>query len=239
MPLAAPGDWPVKIREFNSSQTCAEFKSAFYVIRITDITVWSFTHRALSRTTRFQISRDVTCGHPNTVVYTVGFSAAFYSTFSRTALRPPRRVFYVSGCFRIAGYRPPLGRTFSRDTRPPCRCRRPPCHHRVCYAPPRLLRTTAFATHDPVSLSPAPCRHHVCCTRCPAANATENRCAMPCAPLGVPPCGAHTMMLWSCTRRAGEDRNHPLVISILQDESLTLFLVRTFCRIIGLHCLQD
>ena len=148
MPLAAPGDWPVKIREFNSSQTCAEFKSAFYVIRITDITVWSFTRRALSRTTRFQISRDVTCGHPNTVVYTVGFSAAFYSTFSRAALRPPRRVFYVSGCFRIAGYRPPLGsHIFPRHTAPVSLSPTP-------VSPPRLLRTTAFATH-----------HRVCHTR--------------------------------------------------------------------------
>ena len=195
----------------------------------------TLTHGSFPRTTVFVTSRVTPCGHPNTVVYAVGFSAAFYFTFPRAAFCLPRTVFYVTGCFSLCRLWTPRGpHIFPPHTTPASLSHRPPCHHQcwhVVCVPFELLR------------------------RRPAATTTEDRYAVPCAPPGVPPyvfwestrcvkdlppnvwCPHDDAVVVHTTRWRGS-KSTP-VISILQIKSLTLFLVRTFCRIRGLYGLQD
>ena len=130
---------------------------------------------------------------------------------------------------------PPVVHIFSRHTRPPRRCPTDPrvttrCWHVVCVPFELLLRR-------------------------PAATTTEDRYAVPCAPPDVPPyvfwestrcvkdlppnvwCPHDDAVVVHTTRWRGSKST--TVISILQIKSLTLFLVRTFCRIRGLYGLQD
>lgn len=169
------------------------------------------------------------------MVYAVGFSAAFYFTFPRTAFTLPVTVFYVTGCSpRCRLWTPPWSTYFPATHDP--RVVVPP----TPVSPPVLARCVCAIR----VAAPAPRRHHhrrqMCSTMCPPG------CATICL-LGIytmcersPPhvwCPHDDAVVVHTTRWRGS-KSTP-VISILQNKSLTLFLVRTFCRIRGLYGLQD
>lgn len=100
---------------------------------------------------------------------------------------------------------PPVVHMFSRHTRPPRRYPTDPrvttnvgtlcvCHSSCCSgAPPPPPQKTDVQYHVPPPGAP------------PYVFWESTRCVK-----DLPPtCGAHTIMLWLCTRRAGEDRNQP------------------------------
>ena len=125
---------------------------------------------------RFPVSRRVGTKTPWFTLWV--FPPLFLPLFRGQHSAPPDVCFtslVVPDSLAVA---PPVGDAFFRDTRPPCCCRRPPCHHHACCARPRVVVTGP--------MSPK-CWRIMCVTpvspnRCPAANATENRCAAHCAP---------------------------------------------------------
>ena len=129
---------------------------------------------------------------------------------------------------------PPVVHIFSRHTRPPRRCPTDPrvttsvgtlcvCHSSCCSgAPPPPPQKTDVQYHVPPG----------CATICLLGIYTMCERS--------PPhvwCPHDDAVVVHTTRWRGS-KSTP-VISILQNKSLTLFLVRTFCRIRGLYGLQD